>query len=189
MAVDSNPEEHVTGIVLAAGAGMRAGGPKALRRTPQGEPWVARAVTFLHDSGCSPIIVVLGAGAAAAQPLVPESAVTVVNDQWQEGMASSLRAGLSQATGIAALVTLVDLPELPASVGLRVLERPVQRSELRQAVFEGRPGHPVVLGADHWTALAAQVSGDRGARDYLVQHGAHEIECGDLSDGRDVDLA
>ena len=186
--MDKTSERHVTGIVLAAGAGVRAGGPKALRRTPQGEPWLALAVNVLRDSGCSPIIVVLGADAPAAQPLVPESVVTVVNDRWQEGMATSLRAGLAAATGSAALVTLVDLPDVPASVALRVLEQPLERDVLRQAVFEGRPGHPVLIGADHWSALSAEISGDRGARDYLARSGVVEVECGDLSDGRDVDL-
>jgi len=31
------------------------------------------------------------------------------------------------------------------------------------------------------------VSGDSGARGYLVAHGAIEVECGDLWDGADVD--
>lgn len=179
--------DSITGVVLAAGAGHRAGGPKALRRTEEGEPWIARAVEFLVECGCSPIIVVLGASAAAARPLVPEHATVVVNELWQQGMSGSVRVGLDAATGVAALVTLVDLPDLPASVGTRVLELPVKRDALRQAVFDGRPGHPVLIGSDHWAAVAADLTGDRGARHYLERNTVVEIECGDLADGSDVD--
>jgi CTP:molybdopterin cytidylyltransferase MocA len=58
---------------------------------------------------------------------------------------------------------------------------------LRQAVFGGRPGHPVLIGREHWTAVADALAGDRGARGYLVAHGVDEVECGDLFDGHDID--
>ncbi|HWR85187.1 MAG TPA: NTP transferase domain-containing protein, partial [Rhodoglobus sp.] len=51
----------VTGIVLAAGAGTRAGGAKALRREPDGTPWLELAATALRDGGCERVVVVLGA--------------------------------------------------------------------------------------------------------------------------------
>jgi CTP:molybdopterin cytidylyltransferase MocA len=53
-----------------------------------------------------------------------------------------------------------------------------------RAVYDGRPGHPVVLGAEQMAALS-RLMGDRGARDLL--HGGPVIECGHLSSGRDVD--
>lgn len=174
----------VTGLVLAAGAGTRAGGPKALLRMPDGEPWLARATTFLESAGCARVVVVLGAQARIARPLVPASASIVIADDWQLGMSASLRAGLAAASGDAVLITLVDLPSLPASVGQRVL---AASGELRQATFGGRHGHPVYIAAAHWAAVAASVDGDRGARSYLVEHGATEVECGDLSDGLDRD--
>jgi CTP:molybdopterin cytidylyltransferase MocA len=61
----------VCGVVLAAGAGTRFGGPKALARTAAGEPWLALAVGTLRAAGCEPVVVVLGTGADEAEPLVP----------------------------------------------------------------------------------------------------------------------
>lgn len=177
----------LTGIVLAAGAGTRMGMPKALVRNPDGEAWVARAVSFLVESGCDRVVVVLGARAGEAAELVPPTADVVVAERWANGMSASLRAGLAAASGDAVLLTLVDLPGLPASVGERVLRGGTTRESLRQAVFDGRPGHPALIGADHWSELAAAVSGDRGARAYLAAHGVHEVECRDLFDGADVD--
>jgi CTP:molybdopterin cytidylyltransferase MocA len=187
------PRAGVTGIVLAAGAGSRIGTPKALLSTPDGEPWVARAVGLLSSAGCDPVLVVLGASADLARDLVPAGATVVVADDWADGMSASLRAGLSAADPQtdAVLITLVDLPGLPATVIERVLATAMTAGlapdVLSQAVFEGEPGHPVLIGRSHWAAVSAQLEGDRGARGYLVAHGAAEVECGDLFSGEDVD--
>jgi CTP:molybdopterin cytidylyltransferase MocA len=173
----------VTGIVLAAGAGTRAGGPKALLRRPDGVSWIAASSDALLAAGCSRVVVVLGAMARLARPLVPPTAEIVVADDWGDGMSASLRAGLAAASGDAAIITLVDLPTLPVGV----VERVLAAGGLAQAVFEGRPGHPVRIPAEHWAAVAASAHGDRGARPYLVEHGVAEIECGDLWDGIDLD--
>lgn len=168
----------VCGIVLAAGAGIRAGGPKALR-----PGWIDTACTALLDGGCARVIVVLGAAPEA--PIPADDRVTSIQAaDWAAGMAHSLRAGLDAASAseaTAALITLVDLPGQPESVVRRVL---AGSGELRQAVFGGRPGHPVYIARSHW---ALPLHGDHGARDYLVKHGATEIECSDLWDGVDVD--
>ena len=173
----------VTGIVLAAGAGSRAGGPKALSRRPDGTSWIAASCAALMAGGCARVIVVLGAAAGLARDLVPESAEIVVADDWGNGMSASLRAGLAAASGDAVLVTLVDLPTLPAAV----VERVLATGGLAQAVFGGRPGHPVLIPAAHWAAVADSLHGDRGARAYLLAHGVTEVECGELWDGMDFD--
>lgn len=182
--------ESLAGIVLAAGAGTRFGRPKALAETADGTSWLSIAVELLHGAGCARVLVVLGA--RAGEVLAHEGVDVVVADDWETGMSASLRAGLVAASGFpplitAALLTLVDLPELPLTVVRRVAAHPVDGATLRQAVFEGRPGHPVLLGRDHWTAISASVTGDSGARRYLAAHHATEIECGDLFDGHDVD--
>ena len=173
----------LTGIVLAAGAGSRMGAPKALMHTPDGVPWVDIACGLLRDAGCDRVLVVLG----AAMVPVPAFAEVVVAADWTFGMSASLRAGLLASTGVASVVTLVDLPELPLDVVQRIVAPPVEASALRQAVFDGRPGHPVLIGREHRDAVVASLGGDRGARGYLVLNGAREIECGDLFDGHDVD--
>ena len=173
----------VTGIVLAAGAGSRAGGPKALQRRPTARAWIAASCAALTAGGCARVVVVLGAAARLARGLVPESAEVVVADDWEAGMSASLRAGLAAASGDAALITFVDLPTLPPVV----VERVLAAGGLAQAVFGGRPGHPVLIPAAHWTPVAASLHGDRGAHAYLVDHGAVEVECADLWDGLDVD--
>jgi CTP:molybdopterin cytidylyltransferase MocA len=176
------------GIVLAAGAGRRFGGPKALARTPEGEPWLALAVGALRDGGCGAVIAVLGAGAEDARPLLPAGVEAVVADRWADGIAASLAEGLRAASGAAAVVvTLVDLPGLPADAVRRVLGPDPGPRSLRRAVYDGRPGHPVLIGADHVAPLLATLTGDRGGRDHLERAGVQEVECGDLFSGADHD--
>src|ERR1700712_3821027 len=92
----------IAGILLAAGAGTRMGQPKALVRGFDGVPWVVRGARILLAAGCSPGVVVLGARAAEAEALLDasfsaEDLVIVRAEEWQSGMAASLRAGLAAA--------------------------------------------------------------------------------------------
>ena len=184
------------GLLLAAGAGRRMGRPKALLRDARGVPFLDRAVGLLL-AGCDTVTVVLGARADEARALLEEAgwcadpAVdVVVADDWAEGMGASLRTGLTAlAAGPndAALVTLVDLPDVDEAVLRRVLGTVSGSEALVRATYDGRPGHPVLLGRDHWAGIVATAEGDRGARTYLAAHEPVACECGDLASGRDVD--
>ncbi len=177
------------GIVLAAGAGTRFGGPKGLARAGDGTPWVATAVRTLRDAGCDPVIVVVGAAADAVAALVPAGAVVAPAEDWSDGLSASVRAGLSAAAETpaeAALIVPVDVPDLTASACRRVMAG-AGRASLRRARYEGAPGHPVLIGRDHWYRVAAELTGDRGAGAYLRDHVADAVECADLWHGQDVD--
>lgn len=173
--------------------------PKALLRDPVGVPYLDRVVGCLLDGGCARVTVVLGASADEARTLLEEAgwgeddAVAVVEAaDWATGMGASLRAGLSSLSSsdaVVALVTLVDLPDVRDDVVRRLLASagPVGADTLARAAYGGRPGHPVLLGRDHWAGVAGTASGDRGARDYLAAHDVRTVECGDLATGRDLD--
>jgi len=169
--------------MLAAGAGSRMGVPKALV-----DDWLVRGVRALRDGGCDAVTVVLGADAdRAAELLADVEAHVVVADDWAEGMGASLRAGLAGLDDDAVLVSLVDLPDVDAEVVRRVLAAGADAATLRRATYDARPGHPVLIGRDHWAGVAGTAVGDRGARDYLATHEVEAVECGDLASGLDVD--
>jgi nicotine blue oxidoreductase len=176
------------GLLLAAGAGTRFGGPKALARDDDGTSWLLRSVQALRP--CAEIVVVLGAEAERAAALLPMSVARLRADDWAEGMGASLRAGLSAlaATSHAsALVSLVDLPDVDAAVVARLASVADAPDVLARASYDGVPGHPVLLGRDHWAGVIETATGDRGARDYLASHEVALVECGDLATGADVD--
>jgi CTP:molybdopterin cytidylyltransferase MocA len=186
------------GLLLAAGAGRRMGGPKALLRDPDGVPFLDRVVGVLLDGGCTSVTVVLGAAADQALALLDEGphagdpALSVVETaDWDGGLGASLRAGLDALAGVAdhdvALVTLVDLPDVGASVVRRVLAAGTGPGSLVRATYDGHPGHPVLLGRRHWDGVRATARGDQGARAYFRDHPPVDCECGDLATGRDVD--
>ncbi|MGZ8177839.1 nucleotidyltransferase family protein [Williamsia sp. SKLECPSW1] len=179
-----NESGSVVGVVLGAGAGTRWGAPKVTAHD-----WLSRAVTALAAGGCDRVVVTLG----AADVTVPEPAVAVRVSDWRSGVSASVRAGIAAARAVPDLagvvVTLVDLPDVDAAVVARVLSV-AQRSPsaLVRAVYDGRPGHPVHLGADHLDALVPTLTGDRGAGPFLAARAdVVTVECGDLATGRDVD--
>ncbi len=187
----------VTGLLLAAGAGSRMGMPKALVRDEAGRPWLTRAVIVLLEGGCDEVTVVLGASADEAEWVLADGLDDLARVHavralaWQAGMGASLRTGLRALAGTghdAALVHLVDLPDVTAAVVARVLAQAgTGPSALARASYDGRPGHPVLLGRDHWAPVSDAASGDRGARLYLSVNDPQLVECGDLASGADVD--
>ncbi|MFJ8689673.1 nucleotidyltransferase family protein [Micromonospora wenchangensis] len=177
---------RVAALVLAAGAGRRYGGPKA-------PTFLAQALRVLQDGGCDPVIALLGAGARQTRAVVDLAGVEVVdNPGWAEGMASSLRLGISTAARLpdvsAVCVHLVDMPGVSAAAVTRLLSR-AHAGCLARACYDGEPGHPVLLGRDHWARIVATARGDQGARAYLRRHADDVIgvECGDVAAGYDVD--
>ena len=167
------------------------GGPKALVEL-DGEPLVGRALRVLTDSGCSPLMVVVGASAAEVAEVVPAGVGITVADHWAEGMGASLRAGLAALEALdpvpdAALVHLVDLPGVTAAAVRRIAAR-TGPDVLVRAAYGGRPAHPVLIGRSHWVAVRAAAVGDTGARGYLAGNpDLALVDCGDLADPDDVD--
>lgn len=182
---------RVTGLLLAAGAGSRMGLPKALVRDAQGESWLVRSVEMLRAGGCHEVAVVLGADADLALSVLADATnKVVVAEDWAEGMGASLRTGLAALDSEhidAVLLSLVDLPDVGADVVRRLLAQDLTPASLIRASYDGRPGHPVLLGRDHWDGVIATAVGDRGARDYLATREVELVECGDLATGRDQD--
>ena len=177
------PVPSAVGIVLAAGAGRRFGMPKVLA---EDGAWLRSAVAALDAGGCRPVYVVLG----AAQVVMPPPALAIANPDWAAGMGTSLRAGLLAAEDTEATVAvlhLVDLPDVGADVVARLVAG-ANAGTVRRACYAGKPGHPVVVGRDHWAALRAGADGDRGGRAFLAASAQLQlVPCEDLASGRDRD--
>lgn len=181
----------IAGLLLAAGEGRRFGMPKAIA-THRGGALVTRAAGALLEGGCEPVVAVLGAGADEARPLVPAGTRVVVAEDWAEGMGASLRAGLRalldvEPAPVSVLVHLVDLPDVGADIIARIRAH-ADTEAVARAAYAGVPGHPVLLGRRWWEEIAAQATGDRGARDWLRARGdLRLVDCGDIGGGRDAD--
>jgi CTP:molybdopterin cytidylyltransferase MocA len=190
--------EPVAGLLLAAGAGRRYGMPKALVEL-DGQRLVERAAGVLRGAGCGPVVVVLGAAAGEVRARADLAGCRLVdNPEWASGMGSSLRVGLAALAATAApaaVVLLVDMPGITPAAVRRIAGAAGATAEgaagvLAMAGYGQRRGHPVLLGRDHWDAIAAQAAGDAGARSYLRAHPdqVRVVPCQDVADDRDMDV-
>jgi molybdenum cofactor cytidylyltransferase len=109
---------RVAAVVLAAGGSTRLGQPKQLLVTG-GETLVAHAVRVAREAGCEPVLVVSGAVA------LNTTATVVMNDNWQQGIGSSIGCGVrhiaaQQPPPDALLLLTCDQPRIDATL-LRAL--------------------------------------------------------------------
>jgi CTP:molybdopterin cytidylyltransferase MocA len=161
-------------LILAAGEGRRFGGIKQLAEI-DGKPLLQHVIEMAapYDP-----LVVLGAHADEIRRVIDVGDHIVIDD-WAEGQSASLRAGVA-AIGPAdrLLVLLGDMPFVTRSACEAVLNA----GGCARAVYDGVPGHPVVLDR----AVLARISelrGDHGARHLLADCASVEVE----GDPRDVD--
>jgi molybdenum cofactor cytidylyltransferase len=171
------------GLILAAGGGTRFGSAPKQLADFHGRPLLEWAVgAQCRVDALARVVVVLGAHADEVRDRVDFGrAETVVCSNWESGQAASLRCGLlelSVATKV--VVTLGDAPLVTPEVITRFAAAPPRT----RALYDGRPGHPVVLGPDEISALMT-LEGDHGARELL--RGGPVLEVGHLCSGRDVD--
>jgi len=182
---------RIAGMIIAAGGGRRIGTPEALLHQ-DGRPLVEQMLETLTESGCDPVVVVLGAAADEVRESVDLSAATVVvNKAWGTGIGSSLRAGLNALSdnSIEAVVVVpVDMPGLTAAAVRRVIALPYP-DVLVCATYGGLRGYPMLFGRRHWAGISTLAKADVGARPYLLAHKKEivDISCDSVADGCRVD--
>lgn len=178
-------------IVLAAGAGRRFGGGKMLAPW-RGAPLIHAALRSASAAPVRSVTVVLGADADAVEEAVrafpaPCPVQLVRAEDWALGLSASLHAGAAALPPgtLAAFVFLGDMPRVPASVLSPLAEAVLSGAPAAAPVFEGRRGHPVVLGRELLAKLHT-LTGDTGARRLLEDVPIAEVEC--LCDGVVFDI-
>jgi CTP:molybdopterin cytidylyltransferase MocA len=178
----------IAGLVLAAGAGTRFGGPVKQLAPLHGRPLLEHAVAaMLAVPAVDPVLVVLG---HAADEILRTAelgeAEVVVCDEWARGQSASLRCGLAALAGADAIVvTLGDQPFITPQVIAEALEQ-LEGHDAVRAVYGGTPGHPVVLGP-RVVGAAGELAGDQGFRDLLSRFRVKRWEAGHLASAADVD--
>lgn len=161
---------RVLAVVLAAGAGRRIGGCKALL-APGGRSFLARCTERLSGPGVTAVVAIAGAEAeavgraAAALPGVE----CLANPRPDEGMLGSLLVGLARAEELGAeavLVHPVDHPLVDPATVARVVAALEEGAAIAVPSVGGRRGHPGGFAAAVWPDLR-RASPERGAREVL----------------------
>ena len=166
---------HFGAVVLAAGASTRMGEPKQLLRL-DGRTLLRRTVDTLLASPTWPVVVVLGAQMASIRPEVARLPVLIVeNREWAEGLASSIRTGVSVLEAFslsleAALLVLCDQPNLSTDAITRLVDIHVRSGKsIVAAHYAGHPGPPALFARSHFHELM-ELRGAGGARPLLARH-------------------
>lgn len=136
------------GIVLAAGKSSRMGRPKQL--LPWGESTVIEEIVASVSAKFAQTIVVLGHRAAHIGQLLARFGIEiVVNHDYERGMLSSVKCGLSAVSKSSAFaIFLGDQPVIESEV-----IDTIQEAQMRTGIgiivptFREKRGHPVLLAA------------------------------------------
>ncbi|MBM3134653.1 MAG: molybdenum cofactor cytidylyltransferase [Chloroflexi bacterium] len=189
--VTKTPRPYVSAVVLAAGGGRRLGRLKQLLPWG-GQTMIEHVVDTVLASTVDEVVVVLGCQAAAVQQVLTGRPVrVVVNAAWEEGLASSLRAGLAALSpqAEAVLFVLGDQPRLTAQTIDRLLAHyRTTRCPIVVPVHRGRRGNPVLFARSLFPELLV-LQGDVGGRVLLDKQRADiaEVDVGSEEILVDVD--
>ena len=172
MLITNHAAKPVSAVILAAGTSSRMGQAKQLLAL--GESTVlAQTLAHVQAVAFHEVILVLGASAEAIRSqLSAQELQIVVNPAYQQGIASSLHAGLSAVdpNSDAALIVLADQPFIRPRTLIQIVEE-YRRSQAQIVVptHQGQRGNPVLLDRSVFAEIMA-LEGDVGSRAIFAQH-------------------
>ena len=164
---------RVSAVILAAGTSSRMGQAKQLLALGE-STMLAQTLAHVQAATLHEIVLVLGASAEAIRRQLPSSQQLkiVVNQAYQQGIASSLRTGLSAVdpNSDAALIILGDQPFIRPQTLNRIVEE-YRRSQAQIVIpmHRGQRGNPVLLDRSVFAEVMA-LEGDVGSRAIFAKH-------------------
>ncbi|MDH3201477.1 MAG: molybdopterin-binding/glycosyltransferase family 2 protein [Myxococcales bacterium] len=169
-------KKNIVAVVLAAGASRRMGQANKLTVPVDGTPMVARVVDALRESRVDKILVVTGHAPEAIRDALGDRDVELVhNPDYEEGMGSSVRTGVSaignEVDGV--LIALGDMPWVSTDVIGRLVDAFSAGGDLSIYIpmFGRKRGNPVLWSSRHFPELR-QLSGDVGGKALFHTHAA-----------------
>ncbi len=189
----SKPATSLVIAVLAAGRGRRLGAdvPKPLVEV-RGRTLIELAVEAATTAKLGPVLVVVGYGATSVGAAVPAGTEVVTNQDWSEGIASSVRAAVSTVrprTGVGAIIVgLGDQPRIGPEAYRRLASAYAGGSALAVATYRGRRANPVLIARSLWDEVD-ELRGDEGARQLFTRFDVVEVACDGTGDPTDIDTA
>jgi CTP:molybdopterin cytidylyltransferase MocA len=178
----------VAAIILAAGESRRMGRPKALLPFRDGT-FLSVLARTLSDC-CGPVYAVFGFDARLLMARAPASVVAVENPDYQQGMLTSLQAGLRKT---------IELGELPERVLFTLVDHPaVECGTVRDLLrsdaplvmprYAGKRGHPVIMRREIAREILTEPVTSR-LNHVMDRHSSeiHYIDVDDLGVREDID--
>ncbi len=182
--------KNISALILAAGYSSRMGHFKPLSALGPSTP-VERCVNLFKSAGIDDIRVVVGHRHAEITEFLHGIGIRpVLNKQFQEGMFSSVKSGLSSfdKTPEAFFILPVDIPLVRTSSVYELLETlSIYSPDVIYPCFLGKRGHPPLIKGELIPEIL-QFEGDGGLRGYLKDKTALNVELPDENILRDMDF-
>lgn len=171
-----NPAEQITDslhtIVLAAGGSTRFGGIKQLVEY-QGKSLLKRSVELAQQISSDRVTVVLGLKAKKLErEITALGATSVINNDWANGVASSLRAGISalpdDCKGV--LILLCDQPLITRNHLHKLID--IWRQDparIAASSYADTLGIPALFPNTYFNDIL-QLQGDKGAKSIIMKY-------------------
>ncbi|MEW8497699.1 MAG: nucleotidyltransferase family protein, partial [Candidatus Thiodiazotropha taylori] len=158
------------GVLLAAGSSRRFGAIKLLQPMAGGEPMGVMAARHLLTAVSRGVAVVRPDDVELSAALSELGYRVVENQQPESGMGESLAVAVTASLDAGGwLVALGDMPWINPQTIAEVAERLAQGASMVAPVYKGERGHPVGF-ATRWGERLVELSGDRGARQLLIDY-------------------
>lgn len=169
--------KNIAIIILAAGSSSRLGRPKQLLEL-HGNTLLQKSIASALEVSEN-VIVVLGANKKLIRPTILGFPIEVIlNENWAEGMSSSIRTGMSileNKNCDAVLIMLCDQPFVDAFL-LEKMISVFEKSELPivASEYEGKVGVPAIFDVSFFQKLK-MLEGQKGAKT-LIMNDLNKVE-------------
>lgn len=141
-----------------------------------GIPLLQKTVKELVAANTGELVVVLGANAEAHKKVIGDYPVRIIeNTDWQNGMGSSIKAGLEYITNQlpeskAVIISVCDQPHL-TSLHMKELIRSYfkNKKSIVASAYKNTVGVPVLFDRSHFEALS-KIQDEEGAKKVMQQN-------------------
>jgi len=166
-------------VIIAAGESKRLGSPKQLLLLDK-DSMLNRLIKMVQKAVDFPIYLVLGANAEKIKAQLPITNLNIVeNNEWQEGMGSSIRIGVQAVIDSAnkhdgILILVCDQPHLSeSSIKDLISLQDNKKSAITASFYANVAGTPALFHQSVFSDLLA-LNGDQGAK-RIIQERDQEL--------------
>lgn len=161
-------------IILAAGNSSRLGRPKQLL-VFKGKTLIEWTIEAALATNFKPVVVVLGAFADQVKEKIPLTVAHIINDNWSDGMASSIAAGLAEILKHSPdlenlIITVSDQAYINATILSALQQKHINTKKgIIASSYAKTTGTPALFNKRYFSQLLS-LTGNNGAKSMLKLH-------------------